>query len=176
MHYERLELMRSAARVRRVHTMSLIHCQTVGEHTFGVIAIINEILEKPSRALLRMALLHDVPEALTGDTPAPIKWKFPALKELLDKAEEDVCKTHRLYTEVLSDEELKVLTFADSMELAMFALEEVTLGNQPMLEVANRALNYIEQKCLTDITPHAYRLHSAIRLKYEHMVGRILER
>jgi 5'-deoxynucleotidase len=168
--YHRLRLMRTAARVRRVHTMPTIHPQTVGEHTFGVMAILYEIChEGVPPALMVAALQHDAPEAITGDVPSPAKWRHPTLEDALRVAEAKISIEFDLQPhELLSAVEHRLLKFADLMELAIFAIEEVDTGNSAMATVARNALTAIAKRDLRGLNEHTERLYSAIAIGFEN--------
>lgn len=160
MNTNRLRLMRIAARIPRVHTRPPIHKQTVGEHTFGVLAILREVCQ-PSVALYEAALYHDAPEAVTGDVPAPAKWDSPALTEALNDVEDDIIDRWRLpNSRNLNPQEERLLKFADLMELALFSIEEVNMGNRGMAKVAENALTHIAATELSDINSETLAMYS----------------
>lgn len=159
---DRLRLMRIAARIPRVHTRPPIHKQTVGEHTFGVLAIIHEVLGvDASPNLLRAALYHDAPEAITGDVPAPAKWDSTELSGALSDLEDQIVSKYSLPTSRLdlSEFEERVLRYADLMELALFAIEEVNTGNRGMRKVGSNALNHLATNGLVKINQETSRLY-----------------
>lgn len=153
----RLDLMRRAARVQRLHTIPTPYRQSVGEHTFGVLAVLFEITT-PSAELLTTALFHDVTEAALGDIPATTKWASEVLETALKGLEEDCKQTHSIPTSSLSDEERSLLKFADFVELAMFCLEEAP-ANKRLLVVVENCLKAIERRGLhhcNDKTEYLY--------------------
>src|SRR4029077_15332745 len=134
MNFKQLKLMRSAARVRRMHVITTIHHQTVGEHTFGLLAILFCVEATPSMALIRACLYHDAAEAMTGDVPAPTKWAHSILREGIDAAEKSIMRDHDMHIP-LTEREKKLMLYCDLMELAMYASEEVDTGNTTMASV-----------------------------------------
>lgn len=73
-------------------------CESIAEHSFGV-ALVTTLLVDSLRAegtevdgerALRMALVHDVPEARTGDVPMP--QKTARLTEALSELESDLAR------------------------------------------------------------------------------------
>lgn len=172
MNYQRLKALRSAGRVLRAHTIPLIHRQTVGEHTFGVMAILSEIApddEEMSVELLMAALHHDAPEFFTGDVPATAKWNHIALEEGLRRAEENIIKSYGFFKLPEGSREARLVKYADCMELAMFSLEEMQMGNWYAKKMAFNAIEAIKRKGLIDITPEAKNLYDFVRLKFERM-------
>lgn len=187
MNWERLRLMRTAARVQRMHTMTCIRPQSVGEHTFGILALIIEvcdasfmqsatdlmgistqeqIAERSVLKIMTAAIYHDAPEAITGDIPSPVKWRHKAIETGLKDAEREIAKEFSIGIQ-LTDLEKSILKFCDLMELAMYALEEVDTGNKALAVVHRNAMSAIIDRKLTDVTPSALRLFDLMRIKYE---------
>lgn len=157
MNFKRLKLMRSAARVTRVHTMPTIHTQSNGEHTFGVMAVLLTIC-KPSAQLMQAALYHDAAEAITGDVPSITKLHHPDIKEALVEAEVSIEKEFEIGIP-LTIEEHGLLKYCDMMELALFATEETDMGNVRMAVVIRNALWIIRKRELTNVTRAAKELY-----------------
>lgn len=68
-------------------------CDTTDGHTARCLHLLFALWpdnDTPPMALVRTILDHDVPEAWTGDTPAPAKG-FPGLRGALKSAEQIVC-------------------------------------------------------------------------------------
>jgi 5'-deoxynucleotidase YfbR-like HD superfamily hydrolase len=175
-NWNRLKLMRTAARVRRCHTMTTIHSQSVGEHTFGLMALLIELCEPSDNhkgilnprlsKLLVAALYHDAPEAITGDMPAPVKSGYPQLKDAMASAEKGIAIEFDLYVE-LTVFEKSILRYCDLMECALYAMEEIETGNIAMAKVFRNCMNGIRKDRLADVTPSALRLYDMLQTKYE---------
>lgn len=133
-------LIRDAGHVKRCHTVQMHGEQTVGHHTYGVICIILELWPECSKSLIKAALYHDVPEFLTGDTPATAKWAYKPLADGIKQAESAIMDQHCLNVE-LTEEEERRLHIADLLELAMTSFEQLSMGN--------RLFNPIFQRCVT---------------------------
>ena len=133
--------------VTRFHTMRTLHRQTVAEHAWGVAAVLLWLHAPhlPSAALLRAALLHDLPEVVTGDVPAPAKWDNAALSAALDMAEQAFHEAHGTadVMSALTLEEHDLLKFADMAELVLYTLAEAALGNRAALVVARRGIAHL---------------------------------
>lgn len=166
MNFKRLKLMRSAARVIRVHTMPTVHTQSNGEHTFGVIAVLLTICHIPSPQLLRAAVFHDAAEAITGDVPSMTKIHHPKIKEALTEAEESIEREFDIVSP-LTAREKDMLKYCDMMELALFATEETDMGNKRMAVVIRNALWVIRKRGLTAVTPAAKELYEFISKRTE---------
>jgi 5'-deoxynucleotidase YfbR-like HD superfamily hydrolase len=165
---DRLRLLRTAASVKRLHTRRTIHSQTVGEHTFGVLGLLFEVCE-PSIELVKAALYHDVPEAITGDVPSPAKRVY-AIKEAFEAFEDDIELVYSLTT-TLTPLEQRLLRFCDVMELIIFATEEAEMGNAMMLMVRERALSYLLRDGLYNINDATTTLFLKIQHQHRSIPG-----
>lgn len=163
---ERLRLFRMAARVQRCHIMPTNYRQSVGEHTFGLIALIYLIEDDVSSNLVKAALFHDITEAETGDTPATAKWETKELEEGLRIAEKKLRALHDLEID-LTVHEQGILKFCDLMELAIFSLEEADDGKSTMAIVCWNALEAIKKRGLVDVAPRAFNLFDMVKLMLE---------
>lgn len=173
MNSSRLRLMRSAARVARFHTVPTLRSQSVGEHTFGVIAILMEVYDDEVGGLLEViqaAMRHDVPETITGDVPAPAKWMYPQLENALRGAEFDIDKKYEL-TNILTPKQIELIKFADLMELVIYSLEEVDMGNKHMAVMAYNALNAIKRRMLYSVSDAAYELYNEVVMSFHSKCG-----
>ena len=139
----RQKTLRDGGGVKRFHTVRNIREQTVAEHSWGVAIICLELWPSGGSALIKAALWHDVPEALTGDVPAPAKWKYPELSKVLDKVEAELEKQLGLKVFLTEEQKLK-LKIADTMELLWFSLEEIRLGNKNFKIIFERGLKHLE--------------------------------
>lgn len=174
MNFNRLRLMRSAARVGRMHTVPTLRPQSVGEHTFGVIAILFEVGGiLVTSDLIRQALEHDAPEAITGDVPAPAKWKYPELEKALIGGEEHIKASFDLGLgrTCLNSRQLDLIKFADLLELAIYSLEEFDMGNKHMSVMAYNALKAIVNRRIESVTPEATQLYNEVAQSYYSKVG-----
>lgn len=164
---ERLRLMRKAARVVRFHTMPTTYMQSVGEHTFGVLAIAfsvgEDLLDKHT---IKAILYHDAPEAITGDTPSTAKWRHTFVRDALDEAETAICVEFGLPMN-LGIEQRRLLKFCDLLELAIFSMEEADTGNKGGTIIAYNALAAIEKKGLQFVTKDARELYESIKKDFD---------
>lgn len=142
-------LYRDAGAVRRYHVQRTLRQQTVAEHTFGMLMLIKQVRAGTfiSPALYDAVLHHDLPELFTGDIPAPIKRAHPDLGPLMDSIEEGLAP---LYIEPdLDAEDTALLKWADRMELVLWCLEEVKMGNRYCIPMVQRGLGWM----LTSVQP-----------------------
>lgn len=100
--------MKDAGRVKRMHVNNgPLH--TIDEHVYSVLMIIILFHPNPSAELLKAAALHDMPERVTGDVPAPIKWQCPEIGRELAKLES------RIFQAVLEYDPMSRITTADHL-------------------------------------------------------------
>lgn len=124
--------MRAGAGVKRCHTFHTTRPYSVGQHTNGMLQL---LYATGAHALVRIdevvarILIHDLPEALTGDIPAPmaraLKSSYP---NEIDCAEEDFIRRigfplPSIYHK-LTDKESLIIRTLDSLEFYIFAYEE----------------------------------------------------
>jgi len=117
-----------AGDVMRFHTRPQLQPQNVGAHSYGV-AWLCWLLRAghPTAELLYAALIHDTPEFITGDVPAPVKHK---MGNELGELEQAIYGKAQLRQPDLSSEERRVLHLADSLEGLRHCVRERQLGNQ----------------------------------------------
>lgn len=101
------------------------------------------------------ALIHDIPEVITGDIPFPLKSKYPEMKTLLDTIEEDAVVT--LIPEYPSDQSAFtkfIVKLADLLAVTREMEYEVQAGNEEItieyagencLKILDTAINKISQ-------------------------------
>ena len=107
----RLRAVERSARVLRYHTEPVVHRQSVGEHTYGVLWMLCLITD-PSKELMKAGLMHDTAEYVAGDVPSPAK-RHVTIKEAFDKVEEEVLAQLAWRLPDLTDEEERLLKLAD---------------------------------------------------------------
>lgn len=106
--------------VTRYHCEQTVQHQRVDTHTWRLLAILLHIRPMASRELIVAALYHDVPEALVGDVPAPIK-RVPGVREALAGLERHFIDfTGIANEEDLPEADLALLKCADYLELALW--------------------------------------------------------
>lgn len=135
------QLYRDAADTLRYHTQRTLRSQTVGQHTFNMLMLLQLVAPDSRKEVLQAVMFHDLPEKFTGDTPAPIKRASPALKVLLDELEMDLAPLYQDFS--LTPDEHALVKWVDLMELAMFGLEELKMGNRYAEEVASNGLQWL---------------------------------
>lgn len=139
----KLKMITRSARVKRYHSEPVLHQQTVGEHTYGVLWFILMIANgRASAELLRAAVMHDMHEYITGDVPSPSK-RLPGVKEVFDGLEADIEMTvvgER--APILTAEEAWTLKTADCLDGLTFCAFELRLGNREIEDCFRNYLDY----------------------------------
>lgn len=118
--------------VKRFHTWPIVGQQTVAEHSWGVLAVIDWLYEDASAKLLRAAIHHDVSEFWTGDVPFQVKRLKPEIKTALIDMEEHHCAALNIIDMDLDEEDRRRLKVADYVECMFFCIAQKNLGNQRM--------------------------------------------
>lgn len=135
----------AACRIRRYHTVPAASpvTQSVGEHTCGVILLLNIMYrcmnKRPSSELFIHAALHDFAELVTGDLPAPFKRKLP------HDFHNDHATIYEMYGEELyglTQQEFVLLKLADNLEGFMYSWSH---PDPAMDVVTQRYFTYINE-------------------------------
>lgn len=147
-HENKLAAMRAGAAVSRCHTIPLTRSYTVGQHTNGMLQILFLLHEECNLEnvdmLYRAILLHDLPEVITGDIPAPVKKRIdneePSTLPLLERNYLRSIGQFDRWDEGLNPAQVALVKAIDSLELMAFAFEEVAhFGNRSVLPMLMRA-------------------------------------
>jgi putative hydrolase of HD superfamily len=131
-------------------------CESIAEHTFGV-ALVSMLLVDALRAegtdidgerVLRMALVHDAPEARTGDVPMPAK--TAEAERVLDQLEERLANEilppalaqHWREAETGETLEARVVKAADKLQMMMKVLAYERSGRGHLEEFWQNPKNF----------------------------------
>lgn len=162
-------MLRDAGAVKRFHVMRSNTVQTVAEHTWGVVSLVNELVPDASKELLLAALYHDMHERATGDMPSTAKWMYPFLARAMRTAEhawniENSCN----FEDTLSKAEKAILHFCDYLELLLWSIEQCKLGNRYAMEPLNNILRALTETEAPTKTIELYfnELHDSIPAEY----------
>jgi 5'-deoxynucleotidase YfbR-like HD superfamily hydrolase len=151
---DRVLALRDAGVVKRSHTCRTLMDRNVAEHSHGVAMLVLCLYQHaggmPTPYLLAAALCHDLSEIATGDIPAPVKRGHPDLKKTLNRISHAwECEMNVRFG--LTDEEQHLLLWCDRMDFALYALEEVTMGNGYFKEYLGRIIQWIKDMPLPSI-------------------------
>mgnify|MGYP003139673010 FL=1 len=155
MNYSRSEALynhRMAGRIRRLHIKPMNGDeQNIAAHSWGVAMILLDLFPAVSRSCLIYALRHDVPEIVTGDVPANVKWQHPGLQDTLEWIEEGFLNKMSWPTESVKHgvpylagsenwhNERLYIKIADRVELLFYCLEQIYMGNLLLMDVFKNA-------------------------------------
>ena len=138
---------RNGYNVKRYHATYRHQEETNGHHSANVCAIMLRLDPTCSRAVLIRGLMHDVPEAATGDIPYQFKKRSPEVRDACEQAEHWYESRYSLPVEPLNVAEMKLFKAADMVDVALSAAEEWGRGNgsaRQILRNAGEALDAME--------------------------------
>ena len=150
---EKIFNVRMAGRIQRLHTRPPNgEHQNVAAHTWGVVMILLDLFPDVSKEAIVYALRHDVPEIVTGDIPANVKWSSSTISEVVEEKERDFFRKMLWSYRVPDDtpylaRELLYIQLADKIELLFYCVEQMCLGNSLLIDVYEN----IEEKILETI-------------------------
>lgn len=159
-------------RIKRYHTAETVRQQTVAEHSFNVMVLVDVVCQgMPGPNLLRAVMYHDISEQLTGDIPAPGKWLVSELAvgcELAEDWYEDYYKKfiHPNASHRVTKEEAQILRYCDMLELLINVYLEEQLGNKTIGHIKEFAIEYLDQ--LTAPNKIAKEIYNNIKAAIEH--------
>lgn len=149
---------------KRLHTVQTIGQQTVAEHSGRVAILAMQIMRNdPPARVLMACLTHDLAEFCTGDIPAPVKWRNPQLNLELKRIEDRFEVENDLFFG-LDTYEKNVLKWADALELAFHAVDQLMLGNRNMDTVYQNIMSHIDK--LPYCNESADELYELVKEKY----------
>jgi len=126
---------RFAGEVERYHAWRTLRRQSVGEHTWQVLRIYDEIFGLHDAEVARWILWHDAPELITGDVPFQTKRRWPEVKKALTEAEEVASRELDIVWPEITDLQRARIKLCDVLEMYEFGVREVQMGNQFCREV-----------------------------------------
>ena len=138
---------RKGLHVERLHTIPHHLGYNNGFHSCNA-ALIADVLcringIRNSQPSVMYMLLHDVAEGYVGDIPANVKIDNPGLKEHLRGIEEIWEATHLSNMPDLSREEQEICRCSDLIELGMFCIDELEMGNLKVEPVLINVISYL---------------------------------
>ena len=137
--------LRESGLVQRAHTVPYLGTYNIAIHCYNVVGLILllHVKEPPSINLIKAALLHDLSERFTGDTPSPVKWWSQPIKNELDKLEMKVLARLGLDQcfNDLTEEETQWLNGADLLELWLWVQDQLQMGNKILKDMDKKILD-----------------------------------
>jgi 5'-deoxynucleotidase YfbR-like HD superfamily hydrolase len=151
----RIRLLLSSGRVTRWHHRGDLLHQNVGEHSWGVAAIVLALKPDASAALLRAAILHDAHEVAFGDIPSPTKERYPILKDIEAMAQREYLKSIGLPPlDDLTEEERRLLKVADLLDALFFVHRQTIEGRSALVSNIMRLLSGLIDKAVNGEEDH----------------------
>jgi 5'-deoxynucleotidase YfbR-like HD superfamily hydrolase len=180
---QRIEMLRRAGEVRRMHTHFTAQSYTIADHTYNAMCIALELcrnmLMKPDGILLTL-LVHDAPEVELGDIPAPVKRSIPEMMPAYKKAEQEFMdrwglndlhvahlRDQKIPAPGLSDMAMDLVKAADALELAWFVLRCRQRGDysESIRAVFLNAISYAKERdYITGVLDMRYYLETQWRM------------
>lgn len=146
---------RMAGRVTRYHTWPRLREQSVGEHTWQLLRILDCVWPEMPVSVWRSVLWHDVGEIATGDMPYPVKRDNEILDREMGRLEhyalEKILEKWRPHGELhaLKGDERTIVKTCELVEMWEWGLEEATMGNRFGTIVADRCHTAAYEKVRT---------------------------
>lgn len=146
--------------ITRYSAVPRVKNESVAEHSFYVASIVimlSDTYKFDVGKAVTMAVIHDWPEAWLGDITVAVKREYPAIKDAVNIAEEQVVKdnfgimTTELWLEHTNKTSIEslIVHLADVMQCKQYAEHEIKLGNdgymREVLELASSRQNEIEE-------------------------------
>lgn len=144
---------RMAGRVTRYHTWPRLKEQSVGEHTWQLLRILDCVWPEMPVQVWRAVLWHDVGEIATGDMPYPVKRNNAILGDEMDRLEQEAIRATlgkwrpdgRMPS--MLDSERTIVKTCELVEMWEWGLEEAAMGSRFGTIVAERCQPAAYEMC-----------------------------
>lgn len=135
-----------AGKVTRLHTVPHLQHYDIAQHSWRMAMLLYALFPDPgpSKRLLWAVLTHDVAERWIGDTPTTIKWASPELTAALDNLEEQVNNFFGFKFKLI-EKERRWLKALDLLELYLYCLDEIAMGNRHILQVRDECYKILSK-------------------------------
>lgn len=140
--------------------------ESVAAHSFFVSLFCLKIMAKLNlsheieRQVLIMAALHDTAESRTSDIPHDVKNRYPEMKSILDRIEQEYYIEHweKYISAVYNPDEMvyNIIKLADAYSVYQYCINENTLGNM------SDEMSSIKSEALVRITNHTKMINAII--------------
>lgn len=147
---EMIQTARASGGVSRCHTHTYHGSYTLAQHSWQIITLGWMLMPEKLFTVdfIMHAQLHDAAELVLGDLPAPAKWRFPELAAAFRKAEATIELEMLNGLPKISDDQRAWLKALDLIELSMWAIDQITMGNYNVVELLGTCV-----KALSDQHP-----------------------
>ena len=138
--------LREGGEVERTHcTPRYVGEHSVAKHSFHMACMLSVLWPDAPGYMYVAILRHDFAERWTGDSPAPVKRRFPDLWRALREADTSVNRTLNLSDIHLTEEEEWWLRGLDMLEFLLWTMDQNSLGNTRVLSQQRSAIRYLEE-------------------------------
>ena len=147
---------RRLSNIERFNNTPRIHKESVAEHSYFVsfyVMVLSEMIpDIDVEKSIKLALLHDIEEIISGDLPHTVKLKYPEFNDTLEKMNllivKEIFNDNKyidLWKEVrlLNTKESKLVHLADMISVLLYTRDEIKMGNEFMEEIYNKERKYI---------------------------------
>lgn len=144
----KIKAMREGGETERVHTLPHHGSYSVGKHSFDALSLLLLLHDNPSVDLIKAVLWHDIAERWIGDMPAPAKWANPRLNFEYEQAEvviNEKIGLGALYLN-LNEDDRTWLDEVDRLEVMLWALDQLQLGNSNVAHFPAVIFDYFDAK------------------------------
>ena len=152
-------LNRRLSNIYRFCNVPRIKDESVAEHSYFVTLysmVIADIVGNVDKTkIMKMSLLHDSEESISGDFPHPTKERFPTFNEALEEINlfliKEIFKDNQEYIELWKEsrnedtEEARIVKLADRLSVLVYTNEESELGNSHMMEIYQKEIKKLEE-------------------------------
>jgi len=166
-YLDMLKRFRNLSNIDRCNQVPKIKFYSVAEHSFycALLAMflcdlisLNEKIYIDKKRLIMKALVHDLEESITGDILYPthqmnINFKkeldtirsMVVYEELFKELPNEISHIYKVYWHNAKDDtvEGKIIEIVDKLEIALFAIQEIELGNKSFKTLFDNAVNII---------------------------------
>jgi hypothetical protein len=141
---------RAGGRVERAHGIPHIGSYSNAGHSWGVAMLMMQIWPEHFPRLAGHCISHDVPEAWSGDMPAPMG-RYAGIKHHVSRIESLLQNDLGLPDEhELEEEDLAMLKACDRLEFWLWTREQELMGNQMVSESRRETERFFLETPLPD--------------------------
>lgn len=142
---DRVNILRECSKVERAHTLPHHGSYTNGQHQYDAVMLLFELYPgEPSMNLVKAVLTHDLGERWCGDVPAPAKWSDGEFAKRIDLLEQR-CRRALGYDIPLTPDEQNWLKAVDTVELLLWAKEQIAMGNTNAAIVVHNIVEWLKK-------------------------------
>lgn len=148
---DQVKIYRRGLNVTRMHTVPHIrHYDNAGHSANAALVALelcklNGVEQTDQLDILKYMLMHDVAEQFVGDVPADVKRIEPDIKHVLDTVESNWEKKNlHNKPKSMTMSSIGICKSSDLIELGMFCVEELNMGNKGVTHVLQNVIDYLE--------------------------------